>query len=81
MGCTTSEIKNYKSKLRFYLGYSGWGYHQLEQEIDQKSWTQLSSLEDLVFHDQPSEIWLKALRLKGGVHKILADYGWKPSLN
>lgn len=32
------EDKIDKSQIRFFLGYSGWSYNQLEQELEVQSW-------------------------------------------
>jgi putative transcriptional regulator len=76
-----SLIQQQADGIRFYLGYSGWGVGQLEREIQQHSWITLHANDELVFSERPQEAWKEGLRAIGGVHRILADYGWKPSVN
>ena len=49
------------SNLRLYAGHAGWAPGQLEQEIARGSWHLMQAREDLVFTEQPGEIWQKLL--------------------
>jgi putative transcriptional regulator len=37
------------SRIRFYIGYSGWSEGQLTEELNQKSWLTLEATRKLVF--------------------------------
>jgi putative transcriptional regulator len=37
-------------KIRFYIGYSGWGSGQLNDELKEKSWLKVEGTRKLVFH-------------------------------
>ncbi|MBF0196219.1 MAG: YqgE/AlgH family protein [Planctomycetes bacterium] len=51
-----------QSKVRFFLGYGGWSYYQLECEISNGSWfTHPGSVED-VFYSPPEDLWLHSLK-------------------
>ncbi len=67
--------------LRLYLGYAGWGSGQLEAEVRQGSWQQLPARASLVFQTPPTEMWQRAMELKGGFWSIVAQTGFKPSVN
>ena len=68
-------------RINFYLGYAGWGPGQLEAEIAQKAWLVIPATQEIVFHPDPSEGWNAALSRKGGIYHIIAQTGFKPSMN
>lgn len=70
-----------RPSFNFYLGYAGWGPGQLEYEIDEDAWLVIPADSQLVFNDDPSEGWNAALTKKGGLYRIIAQTGFKPSLN
>ena len=70
-----------RPSFNFYLGYAGWGPGQLEHEIDEDAWLVIPADSQLVFNDDPSEGWNAALAKKGGLYRIIAQTGFKPSLN
>jgi putative transcriptional regulator len=45
------------SSLRLYLGYSGWGPGQLDDEIARGSWHVIPATKELVFARDPSNTW------------------------
>jgi len=53
------------SKYRLYLGYSGWGPHQLVGEIKSGAWITVPLSSDLVFDVPLEEIWATTLRRLG----------------
>jgi len=67
--------------FNFYLGYAGWSHGQLEGEIAAGAWLVLPADPSIVFHTSPEEGWNAALRQKGGIYKVIAQTGFKPSLN
>lgn len=69
------------SKLRFYLGYSGWGEGQLKNEMDTHSWLTVMAREKLVFHNDHEKIWKDALREMGGDYEQMINYPIDPQLN
>jgi putative transcriptional regulator len=50
---------NSADKLRFFLGYAGWAPGQLDRELLFGSWHVISATEDVVFTDEPEEIWMR----------------------
>lgn len=67
--------------INFYLGYAGWGPGQLEGELEQNAWLVIPATPEIVFHPDPAEGWNAALTRKGGIYQIVAQTGFKPSLN
>lgn len=65
----------------FFLGYAGWGPGQLEHELAEKAWVVIPADSDIVFNDRPENGWQSALSRKGGLYRIVAQTGFKPSLN
>lgn len=70
-----------KEGIRFYLGYSGWGENQLEDEMKEKSWLTLSAYKDLVFHKNAMQIWKKAVTDLGDEFLPMVNYPLDPSFN
>lgn len=46
-----------QGQLRIYLGYCGWGPHQLENEVMHGGWHIFNRSEDLTFDPQPATLW------------------------
>lgn len=80
----TGMIKNGsldKTKIRFYLGYSGWGEGQLKNEMDTHSWLTVKARKKIVFMPEPEDVWPEALREMGGEYTQLINYPIDPQLN
>ena len=67
--------------IRLYAGYSGWSSGQLEQELSLGAWVVRPGAAKHIFSDDPEEGWRQALGELGGMHKIVAETGYKPSMN
>ena len=67
--------------FRFYLGYSGWGPGQLEEELKQKSWFVAQADQDIVFSNNTDEMWKAVLRSMGGNYSVLANSPNDPQWN
>ena len=67
--------------IRFYIGYSGWGEAQLEDEIKEKTWLTTQGTKQLVFHKNVSLIWQDALKQLGGKYEQLIHYPLDPQFN
>jgi len=75
------EGKLKASDIRFYIGYSGWGEGQLENELKEKSWITSEATKQLVFHKQAGMIWKDALKHLGGEYAQMTNYPIDPQLN
>ena len=51
--------------FRLYLGYAGWGAGQLVDEIVRNDWLTAPVSNELLFSDQPEDVWEKALQSVG----------------
>ena len=69
------------SRIRFYIGYSGWSEGQLNEEMNQKSWLTLEATRKLVFHRNIDEIWKDAVKSLGGDYSIMVNFPTDPQLN
>ena len=69
------------SEIKFFLGYSGWGEHQLEDELNEEVWVQTETTDTVVFEPETKEIWRSILRNLGGEYKIMANAPTDPRLN
>lgn len=69
------------SKIRFFIGYSGWGTGQLTDELREKSWLTVEAKTDLVFHQNSAEIWKDSLKHLGGDYEMLIHFPIDPQLN
>lgn len=68
-------------KIRFFIGYSGWGGGQLNDELKEKSWLTAPATRKLVFHRNTDEIWKDALKHLGGDYEMMANFPVDPQLN
>lgn len=69
-------------RIRFFLGYSGWEYEQLYQEIEENVW--LVGKEDktsLLDEKSSTKLWENALVKLGGKYKIWSHFPQIPALN
>jgi putative transcriptional regulator len=68
-------------RIRFYIGYSGWGSGQLNDEMKEKSWLTVQANRKIIFHKQTDEIWKDSLRLLGGEYEMMINFPIDPQLN
>jgi putative transcriptional regulator len=68
-------------KIRFYIGYSGWGSGQLDNELKEKSWLTVKATRKLIFLRQYQEIWKEALKQLGGDYEMMINFPIDPQLN
>jgi putative transcriptional regulator len=68
-------------KVKMFAGYAGWSPGQLEEEMKRKAWlTHPASLE-LVFENDPAQLWQSILQKKGWKYKLLSQMPEDLSLN
>ncbi len=68
-------------RARLFAGYAGWSPGQLEAELEEESWIVEPALPDDVFTAEPTELWSRVLRRKGGSFSVLASMPLDPSAN
>jgi putative transcriptional regulator len=69
------------SKIKFFIGYSGWSGGQLENELTEKSWIVSESNVPLIFEEKEQNIWQQALKSLGSNFAIMANFPIDPLLN
>lgn len=67
--------------FRFFLGYSGWGEGQIDEELGAKSWIVTGTTIENVFSDEPDKLWRETLKGMGRKFAILASFPDNPSVN
>ena len=71
-----------KKDFKFFLGYSGWGENQLNEEIDAGSWIVSDHVDPiLIFHTHPEDMWKVVLKSLGGRFNIYSNYPVDPRYN
>ena len=69
------------NKIRFYIGYSGWGEGQLDNEMKEKTWLTVKAARKIIFHPDHDEIWKESLKHLGGDYEIMVNFPIDPQLN
>lgn len=69
------------AKIKFFVGYSGWGDGQLSDELKEKSWLTVSATKSLVFDTEHDEIWKGSLQHLGGDYEMMINFPIDPQLN
>jgi putative transcriptional regulator len=71
-----------QDSVRFFLGYSGWGSEQLNDELSDETWIICrDKLDGQTFSFTPEELWKSLLKNMGGEFKAIANYPLDPRLN
>lgn len=68
-------------RIRFFLGYSGWGPGQLDDEVEEGGWIVLNGTESLVFSHSDDQLWRSILRKLGGEYALLSTFPDDPQMN
>ncbi len=61
------------SQIRFFLGYTGWGENQLQEEINEKSWFLSANNYANILEEDIKNLWKQELLKKGGDYKLWAN--------
>jgi putative transcriptional regulator len=70
------------NKIRFFLGYSGWEFGQLQGEIDADSWVVTSNEEkEKILQSPPKSMWKNQMTLLGGEFLLYANAPEDPRNN
>ena len=70
-----------KDKIRFFLGYSGWGADQLNNEIREEAWIVQPAENKLCMNYSTPELWNDIMKTKKMEYAIWANLPKDPSLN
>ena len=69
------------ARLRIFLGYSGWGAGQLEDEIGEEGWFVVPLEIDDLFAAEPERLWQRVLRRQPGKLAMFAYFPDDPTRN
>lgn len=67
--------------IRFFVGYSGWGGGQLDDELAQDAWYVTPGQAAQIFSGPVEGFWREVLKGMGGKYRSIAHYPTDPSLN
>lgn len=70
-----------EDRIRFFIGYSGWGTGQLDEELKGNSWLTAEANRKIVFHQSVDDIWKDSLKLLGGEYEMMSNFPIDPQLN
>ena len=70
-----------KSRIRFFLGYSGWSAGQLDRELKEDSWVIAQIRSDIVMGNRGNDTWKMVLRSLKNKYRIWADFPESPDMN
>ena len=75
-----NEISN--DEIKFFVGYSGWGQGQLEDELVRNSWIVSDKYHpDVVFSALEEEIWREVIINLGPKYAHIINFPQNPNLN
>lgn len=68
-------------KIKFFMGYSGWGAGQLASEIKENTWLTTLSNKQLLFNTDPESVWSESIKQMGPNYTEIIYYPINPQLN
>ena len=70
------------SRIRFFIGYSGWSKNQLDDEMKEKSWIVLNDVPQAqILATENDGIWKQTMEKLGGKFKVMSQFPINPSDN
>ena len=76
---TLNQIHN--DDIRFYVGYSGWGSQQLEEELKKNSWLVSEIDADALLNTHPDDLWDRTLKDLGSKYSHWKNFPSDPGMN
>lgn len=77
-----NEGKIKRNNIRFFLGYTGWGAHQLEDELEDNSWiVSENSYQNKIIGKSSTSFWKEKIMELGGDYLIWSNSPENPALN
>lgn len=68
-------------QIRFFIGHSGWGPGQLQEELSRNYWFVTRASAHTIFEHDPETLWRSLLLKMGGKYAMVANYPHDPKLN
>jgi putative transcriptional regulator len=66
---------------RAFVGHSGWGPGQLEDELERGDWITEAARREDAFSEDAGELWSNVLMRMGGSYALVARMPADPSVN
>ncbi len=71
-----------QNEIKFFMGYSGWGYEQLKTEMEQNSWLVTQKYNpDIVFVQDEENLWKEVVIGFGPKYAHIANFPENPKWN
>lgn len=70
-----------EGRIRFFLGYAGWDYQQLEQEIEEDAWIVAENKLSSILQSEGNEFWRQTLMTLDRRYHQWLNYPSEPFLN
>lgn len=68
--------------IKFFIGYSGWGEGQLDDEIEENTWIVSDQFHpDVVFSNNEEELWKEVIINLGPKYAHVSNFPSNPNLN
>ncbi|MBN2347955.1 MAG: YqgE/AlgH family protein [Bacteroidales bacterium] len=68
-------------QIRFFLGYSGWSSHQLEDELEENAWVVTEINLDNIMSPMNKNFWKKTLQKMGKKYELWSQFPENPQMN
>ncbi len=68
-------------QIRFFLGYSGWRAHQLEDELEENSWVVAEIEPREVMTPNNKNFWKNSLKKLGKKYELWSNFPENPQMN
>ena len=69
------------NSLRFFIGYSGWGARQLQEEIQSKSWFVANIAAKDIMNSSENNLWQEIMKKLGAKGDVVSKFPENPNLN
>jgi putative transcriptional regulator len=76
-----SEGKIRRDQIRFFLGYSGWGLEQLENELKENAWLVSDINSEMIMKGEQEGFWNQILEKMDNKYQVWANFPENPGLN
>ena len=70
-----------KEQIRFFLGYSGWGAQQLENELQENAWLVAEINSEMIMKGEEVGFWNQILEKMDSKYQVWANFPENPGLN
>ena len=67
--------------IRFFVGYSGWSEHQLDEEMEYGSWVLADMDANYLFKSRPDALWQQVMYNKGDAYTVISRMSELGNLN